>query len=87
MQQSFYGGENANPSDVHHNAHIICVLGISDPSNQRCEQLGSMSSSLSSLATMSNIVWPSLRLPLDVSHNTLQYCSLSDETTKDIALG
>ncbi len=33
MQQPFYGGENAdtrNPSDVHHNAHIISVLGISD---------------------------------------------------------
>ena len=38
LQQPFYGGENAdtrNPPDVHHNTHIVSVLGVSDLGHQR----------------------------------------------------
>ena len=61
MQQPFCS--YSNPSDVHHNTHIISVFGVFDSGNQPREQLGSRSSSLSSLASMSNIVWSSMPLP------------------------
>ena len=38
LQQPFYGGENAdirNPPDVHHNTHIVSVLGVSYLGHQR----------------------------------------------------
>ncbi len=84
MQQPFYG--HRNPSHVHHNAHIISVLGVSDQGNQRHEQLGSMRSSLSSLVSMSNIVWSSMRLPPMYHMTPYNIDRSSDLTAKNVAL-
>ena len=84
MQQPFYG--ERNPSDVHHNAHIISVHGVSDQGNRRREQLGSMRSSLSSSASMSNIVWSSMRLPPMYHMTPYNIDRSSDLTAKNVAL-
>ena len=84
MQQPFYG--YSNPSDVHQIAHMISVLGISDRGSQRCEQLGSVSSSLSSLASMSDIVWSSMRLPPMYHMTSYNIDRSSDLTAQNVAL-